>query len=90
MNELTIALKVVLFNIIIFYTILKNVANKPGDFGDEPLSNHDILYFLLTTLSTVGYGDISPKSKRAKNVVMVFQFTMIIELYAFIINKIKN
>jgi len=92
MKELNKALKIVMFNIVLFYITLQSFANQPGDWGppeDGPLSNQDAMYFILTTLSTVGYGDISPKSKRAKNLVMIFQFTMLIELYAFIMKKIK-
>jgi len=92
MKELNTALKVVIFNVVLFYIALQSFANQPGDWGppeDGVLSNQDAMYFILTTLSTVGYGDISPKSKRAKNLVMVFQFTMLIELYTFIIKKIK-
>ena len=92
MNELNKALKLVMFNIVIFYTMLQSLSNRPGDWGppeDGVLSNQDVVYFILTTLSTVGYGDISPKSKRAKNLVMVFQFTMLIELYAFAMKKIN-
>lgn len=90
MNTLNKAMQIILFNIFVFYTILKTFSNKPGDWGEEPLSDQDIMYFVLTTLSTVGYGDITPKSKKAKNTVMFFQFTMLIELYAFIVAKIKK
>ena len=92
MKEITIAFQVVMLNIILFYIALQSIANHPGDWStpeDGVLSNQDAMYFILTTLSTVGYGDISPKSKRAKNLVMIFQFTMLIELFAFIIKKIK-
>ena len=91
MKELNKVLKVLIFNRIIFYISLQSFANQPGDWGppeDGPLSNQDAMYFILTTLTTFGYGDISPKSKRAKNLVMIFQITMLIELYSIIMKKI--
>jgi voltage-gated potassium channel len=48
------------------------VMAEPGgtDFG-EPLSRSDALYFTVTVLSTVGFGDIAPKSELARLVVTV-------------------
>ena len=90
MKNLNNAMKLITFNIFIFYTIIQLFANKSGDWGEDgPLSNQDVMYFVLTTLSTVGYGDITPKSDRAKRTVMFLQFTMLIELYTFIMKKIK-
>jgi voltage-gated potassium channel len=37
----------------------------------EPLSRTDALYFTVTVLSTVGFGDITPKSEFARLVVTV-------------------
>ena len=51
---------IVLFNTIVFYILLQT-CNKPGDWGEKPLSNQDALYFISTTMSTAGYGDITPK-----------------------------
>jgi voltage-gated potassium channel len=39
-----------------------------ADFS-EPLSRTDALYFTVTVLSTVGFGDITPKSELARLVV---------------------
>ena len=89
MDELRKATTIIILNISVFFVLLKQFANRPGDWGQEPLSNQDAMYFILTTLSTVGYGDISPKSTRAKNLVMAFQFTILIELYAFIMKKVN-
>ena len=38
------------------------------------------LYFVLSTLSTTGYGDVTPKTKNMKIIVMVFQFILLISL----------
>lgn len=40
----------------------------------------DPFYFSFTTMSTVGYGDISPKTDRAKLMVMTQQAALIVEL----------
>jgi len=36
------------------------------------------LYFTSTTMSTVGYGDIAPKTHSCRNVVVALQFGMIV------------
>lgn len=90
MKQMNKAITIVLLNISSFFVILKTFANRPGDFGEESLSDQDLLYFILTTASTAGYGDITPKSKRAKMVVALLLFTLLIELYAFIMQKINN
>ena len=36
------------------------------------------LYFTSTTMSTVGYGDIVPKTHSCRNVVVMLQFGMIV------------
>lgn len=45
------------------------------------------LYFTMTTFSSTGYGDVSPKSKQLKIVVMIFQFLMTISIIDFIVTK---
>jgi hypothetical protein len=40
----------------------------------------DVMYFTITTQSTVGYGDISPRSKLAKIVMMIHIVSTIILL----------
>ena len=89
MEGLFITSKIMLVNLIVFFGVIKFFVNKPGDFSEKPLSDEDILYFVTTTMSTVGYGDISPKSKKAKMVITLFFLTMLIEFWTFIGNKIK-
>ena len=36
------------------------------------------LYFTSTTMSTVGYGDITPRTHACRNVVVMLQFGMIV------------
>lgn len=45
--------------------------SQPGSYS-EPLTKVDALYFTVTTLATVGFGDITPESETAR-VVVTFQ-----------------
>ncbi len=40
----------------------------------EPMTRTDALYFTVTVFTTVGFGDISPKSETARVVLMVQMF----------------
>jgi len=51
---------------------------RPGSF--EFKSPLDPFYFSFTTMSSVGYGDITPKTDLAKLVVMSQQFLIMTEL----------
>lgn len=52
-------------------------ANRPDAFS-EPLGRTDALYFSLTTVTTVGYGDINAKSEAARIVVMIHMVTNVV------------
>ena len=45
--------------------------SQPGSYS-EPLTKVDALYFTVTTLATVGFGDIAPTSESAR-VLVTFQ-----------------
>jgi hypothetical protein len=55
---------------------------KPEEFGFTSLI--DPFYFSFTTMSSVGYGDFSPKTNRAKVVVMSQQTLLLIEIAALV------
>lgn len=66
---------------LIYYNYL-----TPEDFnGGEGLNCYtDHLYYSIVTHASVGYGDISPKTRRAKLLVMlhiVIAFVLIISLW---------
>jgi len=42
------------------------------------------LYFTMTTFSSTGYGDIYPKSKNLKIIVMVLQFLLTVSILDYI------
>ena len=57
------------FYVVIFAVTYHLLAGSgDNDFG-EPLSRSDALYFTVTVLSTVGFGDITPRSETARLVV---------------------
>lgn len=51
--------------------------NEPAAFS-ELLNHTGALYFTLTTATTIGYGDISPKSEPARIAVMVQMLTNVL------------
>ena len=59
------------------YTILESL--RPGSFnlGQQPIEQLDVfyhlLYFSFTTLTTAGFGDITPVSDHARSLVMIEQ-----------------
>lgn len=80
-GKLMISGLVHLFFIIIFafiYFSLKGEENFEGLGSNATFL--DCLYFAMTTSSTVGYGDIAPKSQTARLLVMVHQFIVLMEV----------
>ena len=63
------------------YGILYSMM-RPEEFGFKgPL---DPFYFSFTTMSTVGYGDFSPRTDRAKVLVMTQHVVLMIGVLTFI------
>ena len=56
------------------------------DEEDEEYKFINRLYFTITTFSSAGYGDITPKTMEVKGVSVVLQFILIISLMSGIIN----
>jgi hypothetical protein len=50
------------------YVVISNAG--PGSFS-EPLGRTDALYFTLTLFTTVGFGDIAPRSEVARVIAMI-------------------
>lgn len=74
------------FGFLVFITLVYGFLYSQmsqSEFGfKDPI---DPLYFSFTTMSTVGYGDISPKTRRAKMLVMTQQmFLMFGEIALFL------
>lgn len=70
---------VIIVAVTLFYGLAYERMN-PKDFGFK--SKIDPYYFAFTTMSSVGYGDFSPKTDEAKLVVMSQQVIILMgELY---------
>ena len=61
--------------IAIIYGLMYSMM-RPEEFGFKGLL--DPFYFSFTTMSTVGYGDFTPKTDRAKALVMTQHAVMIV------------
>lgn len=61
--------------ITIIYGLMYSMM-RPEEFGFKGLL--DPFYFSFTTMSTVGYGDFTPKTDRAKALVMTQHAVMIV------------
>jgi voltage-gated potassium channel len=59
------------FFLFLFAASYVVVATAQPDSFSEVLSRTDSLYFTVTTFSSVGYGDIVPRSSSARALVMV-------------------
>jgi len=54
-----------------FATAYLNLSAHNAESFSEPLDKVSALYFTVTTLATVGYGDITPKTETAQISVMI-------------------
>lgn len=66
------------FGILLLITFVYGVIYSrmnPAEFGFN--DRFDPMYFSFTTMSTVGYGDYSPKSRRAKMLVISQQMFLL-------------
>jgi voltage-gated potassium channel len=59
-----------LFLVLFAWIYLTMARSDPSSFG-EPLSRSSALYFTVTVFSTVGFGDIAPKTDVARLVTTV-------------------
>ena len=57
--------------LLVFATAYLRMADADAGSFSEPLSRTDALYFTITVFSTVGFGDITPKTDLARVATMV-------------------
>ena len=74
------AVFIITFIFGILYSLLDRMSSK--NFGFKSIL--DPFYFSFTTMSTIGYGDYSPKSDIAKMLVMVQQGLLIGEVISLL------
>ena len=71
--------------VFVFSSIIYLFINKHSDWyglkHDEDISFLDSCYYTLVTFSTIGYGDITPKSNRAKIMTMIIVVGLILNVY---------
>jgi hypothetical protein len=65
---------------LVFAGIYMSLGHEQFNGMDESSNFFDYWYFSFTTFSTVGYGDISPKSGVAKAVVVTQQVILLLDL----------
>ena len=72
-----------------YYVFTKNDADK--HWGVESITYADMLYFSIVTCSTVGYGDITPKSSRARMLVSFnIMLMIIVPILAIVLQKTEK
>lgn len=69
---------------VIFATIYLSLARASQSTFSEPLDHTKAIYFTITVFSTVGFGDITPKSDAARIVVSIQMLLDLVVLGAVI------
>ena len=63
--------------------------NGGPEFISQEFLFHDVFYYLIVTLGTIGYGDITPKTVYAKFGIIITIFSILIFLFSIVFNKIS-
>ncbi len=78
--------------VIIGYSVIYYIYGTAENFGNS-LSRTDAIYFTLTTLTTVGFGDIAPKSQAARRLVssqMVVDLILLGVLLGIVVSRFSE
>ncbi|HSJ91154.1 MAG TPA: potassium channel family protein [Ilumatobacter sp.] len=66
--------------VVSFASVYVVLSSQDASSFSEQLGKTDGLYFSLTTATTIGYGDISPRTEAARIVVMIQMITNVLVL----------
>ena len=69
-----------IFGLIFTYSLMCYQIREEFSGLNKNSSYLDVIYFVSTTLSTIGYGDIYPASWRSKLLIISLQFIVIIDV----------
>lgn len=91
-NELFRRFMLYILTILVFTLIYLYIGYDSNDWnGIEPEADITLgdkffnrFYFTTLSMSTIGYGDITPKTKRLRALTILFAMLMILEFYTFI------
>lgn len=86
---LTLNLAVILAFTFFYYMVLKTGGEHFNGL-DKDSTLLDVMYFAFTVQSTVGFGDIYPKSSVAKMLVMTQQTLLIVGVVDLLVNTAKT
>jgi bacteriorhodopsin len=81
-----LAISVPIVLIVFSFTYLSLSHAQPGSFS-EPLNHVRAVYFVVTVISTVGFGDITPKTDAAM-IVVSFQIMLDLVLLVGIVRAV--
>lgn len=78
-----LVLNVFLTLLLVFWVTDDDLNNLPESWGDRFIS---ILYYLITTFTTTGYGDIYAKSSRMKLIISAYMITVCALTASFLVD----
>jgi len=86
-NELFIILVLLsIYTTFFHFTTNDDDWNTPGDLSKSWLN---LFYFTSTTFSSMGFGDITPDTSKAKILVNIVQMSMVINILALLNSSMK-
>ncbi len=78
--KLIFLLCIVVIFTLLYYFLVSDADNWNNRSSDANLSLFDCSYFVVITFSTIGYGDLSPKSNTARILTMILTIVVIVGL----------
>ena len=83
-NKIILKYRYLLLTILLLSLIIHFFINTKNDWygiEDKEISYLDSVYYTMVTFSTIGYGDITPKSNRAKIITIMIILSLILNIY---------